>query len=100
MNRTDHHHRAEPSLSGIVVFDVDGAVPLLVLLDAVNFRIVASVALPTHGGYNNHIGGKLDIRARWSRIRQHVSLVPEVAKVVLVVDDPIISLAITTVLHS
>ncbi len=56
MNRADHHHGAKPSFSGIVVFDVDGVVSLIILVDAVNLCIIATIAPHPHSSHNNHVG--------------------------------------------
>ena len=92
MKRANHHHGTEASFSRDSVPNIDSVVPLLILLDAVNLGIIATVTLHSHGGYNNHVGGKVDIRTRWRWKHQHVSLISEITKVCLIVYDPIISL--------
>jgi hypothetical protein len=98
MNRANHHRRTEPSFFGISILHPDGVVSLTAL-DTINLRIVTGVSLPSHGGHDNHIGGKVNVWTRGSRIQKHISLVPEVAKVGLIGDDPIPDLAIATILH-
>jgi hypothetical protein len=99
MNRADHHHGTKPSLSRIIIFDIDGVIALLILLDAVDLRVVAAIALPAHSCDNNHIGVKIDVWTRWRFGHGYVCLVPEITEVSLISDDPVSGLAISTILQ-